>query len=116
MRHGLCATSRLPTSSAQNCKYGVSGAVLKKEGSAAVLMSYKDMDKLRSGYADIPTDKTDGFVGLVVLGGLVGAMSIHRRGAASADASGGAARSYGLVFMLVTFAVCLRQNPNRHCG
>ncbi|MGF6846118.1 putative transport protein [Chitinophaga sp. W3I9] len=77
-------------------------AVLEK-GDHVELVGYKkDMDKAAKeiGYADIPTDKTDMiFVGLgIVLGGLVGAMSIHVGGVPLSLSTSGGALIAGLVF------------------
>ncbi|MEI3799230.1 MULTISPECIES: aspartate-alanine antiporter [unclassified Chitinophaga] len=77
-------------------------AVLER-GDHVELVGYKkNMDKAAKeiGYADIPTDKTDMiFVGLgIVLGGLVGAMSIHVGGVPLSLSTSGGALIAGLVF------------------
>lgn len=77
-------------------------AVLER-GDHVELVGYKkDMDKAAKeiGYADIPTDKTDMiFVGLgIVLGGLVGAMSIHVGGVPLSLSTSGGALIAGLIF------------------
>ncbi|HEY9257323.1 aspartate-alanine antiporter [Chitinophaga sp.] len=77
-------------------------AVLER-GDNIQLVGYKrDMDRAVThiGYADIPTDKTDMiFVGLgIVLGGLIGAMSIRVGGVPLSLSTSGGALIMGLVF------------------
>ncbi|MBS0031280.1 aspartate-alanine antiporter [Chitinophaga sp. 22321] len=77
-------------------------AVLER-GDNIELVGYKrDMERAIAhiGYADIPTDKTDMiFVGLgIVLGGLVGAMSIRVGGVPLSLSTSGGALIMGLVF------------------
>ncbi|MGO4289804.1 aspartate-alanine antiporter [Chitinophaga sp. RAB17] len=77
-------------------------AVLER-GDNIQLVGYKrDMDRAVAhiGYADIPTDKTDMiFVGLgIVLGGLIGAMSIRVGGVPLSLSTSGGALIMGLVF------------------
>ncbi|SEW26501.1 aspartate-alanine antiporter [Chitinophaga arvensicola] len=77
-------------------------AVLES-GDHVELVGYKkDMDKAAKaiGYADIPTEKTDMiYVGLgIVLGGLVGAMSIRIGGVPLSLSTSGGALIAGLIF------------------
>jgi putative transport protein len=77
-------------------------AVLEN-GDHVELVGYKkDMDKAAKaiGYADIPTEKTDMiYVGLgIVLGGLVGAMSIRIGGVPLSLSTSGGALIAGLIF------------------
>ncbi len=74
-----------------------------ERGDHVELVGYKkDMNRAAKeiGYADIPTDKTDMiFVGLgIVLGGLVGAMSIHVGGVPLSLSTSGGAVIAGLFF------------------
>ncbi|RFS22775.1 aspartate-alanine antiporter [Chitinophaga silvatica] len=74
-----------------------------ERGDQIELVGYKnDMDRAakKIGYAEIPTDRTDMiFVGLgIVLGGIVGAMSIHAGGVPLSLSTSGGTLIAGLIF------------------